>query len=97
MVAARAAQGRGLGTRFAIMLHAYAFQTLGLARVFVAIVPANVASIRLFAKLGYAPDDSPRARDFADDETDLTFSVDRATFEARCADAIAAIRITPRG
>jgi RimJ/RimL family protein N-acetyltransferase len=95
MVAAPAAQGRGLGTRFAIMTHAFGFRGLGLARVYVSIVPANLASQRLFARLGYRPDDSPAARAYIDEPDDLTFSIDRETFERRHADALAAIRIAP--
>src|SRR6266568_8798077 len=59
LIAAPAAQGRGLGTRFAIMVHAFAFRTLGLERLYVAIVPGNQASRRLFARLGHRVDDSP--------------------------------------
>jgi RimJ/RimL family protein N-acetyltransferase len=96
MVAARASQGRGLGTRFAIMLHAFGFGVLGLRKVYVAIVPQNAGSLRLFEKLGYRPDDSDRARDFADDPSDRTFSLDRATFEELHAGALAEIEIAPR-
>jgi RimJ/RimL family protein N-acetyltransferase len=81
LVAARAAQGRGLGTRFALMLHAFAFRALGLQRVYVTIVPGNAASRRLFEKLGYQPDDTPGARAYADDETDVSLSIARADFE----------------
>ncbi len=81
LVAARAAQGRGLGTRFARMLHAFAFGTLGLERVFVTILPENAASLRLFEKLGYTPDGSPEARAFADDPSDVSLSLARASFQ----------------
>lgn len=99
LIAARAAQGKGLGTRFAIMLHAFGFRTLGLARVYVAIVPANTGSRRLFEKLGYRLDDSARARAFADDATDLTFSVEREAFEraaSKLGETLDAIEITAR-
>lgn len=96
LVADRAAQGQGLGTRFAIMLHAFAFGTLGLDRVYVAIVPENAASRRLFEKLGYRVDDSPAARETADEESDVTLSVSRPDFERRQADALAEIRVTAR-
>lgn len=81
LVAARAAQGRGLGTRFALMLHAVAFRALDLQRVYVSIVPGNVASRRLFEKLGYHQDDSPEARAYADDATDVSLSIARSDFE----------------
>jgi len=97
MIGARDVQGRGLGTRFAVMVHAFAFQRLGLERVYVSIVPANLASRRLFEKLGYEPDDSPDARAFADDETDVTMSIGRGAFEAARARELGEIRIVERG
>lgn len=83
LIGRRPEQGKGLGTRFATLLHAWAFLALDLERLFVSIIPANLASQRLFAKLGYRPDDSPAARRFADQHSDLTFALDRATFVAR--------------
>jgi RimJ/RimL family protein N-acetyltransferase len=80
LVGRRPEQGKGLGTRFAISLHAFAFAGLGLERLFISIVPANLPSQRLFARLGYQPDSSPAARVFADRDSDLTFSLDRETF-----------------
>jgi RimJ/RimL family protein N-acetyltransferase len=96
MVGARAAQGRGLGTRYAVMLHAFAFGVLGLERLYMSVIPANAASRRLFDKLGYEVDDSAEARDYADDETDVTMSIDRARFEARWREELAAIRMFER-
>jgi RimJ/RimL family protein N-acetyltransferase len=90
------AQGKGLGTRFALLVHTFAFRTLGLARIYASVVPANVASRRVFAKLGYAADDSPTARAFADEPGDLVLAIDRATFLARNADAVAQIEIAVR-
>ena len=81
LIGQRSEQGRGMGTRFAILLHALAFRGLGLERIFISIIPANLPSQRLFAKLGYTRDDSPAARAFADDPTDLTLSMSRVTFE----------------
>jgi RimJ/RimL family protein N-acetyltransferase len=96
LVGRRSAQGKGLGLGFATLLHALAFRELGLETVFVAIIPANVASQRLFAKLGYVPDDSPAARAFAEEESDLTFSLCRAAFEARHAEAVAEMKWATR-
>jgi RimJ/RimL family protein N-acetyltransferase len=96
MVGARATQGRGLGTRFAIMAHALAFRVLGLARVYVSIIPANAASRRLFEKLGYEPDDSPEARELADEDSDLTLSLARERFEADRQLELAEIRLRKR-
>ena len=95
LVASPAAQGKGLGTRFATMLHALAFTTLELERVYASVIPANVASLRVFEKLGYREDTSAAARDRGD-AGDVTLSIDRATFEARHAAALAEIRIARR-
>jgi RimJ/RimL family protein N-acetyltransferase len=95
MIAARASQGRGLGTRYAIMLHAFAFRALALARVYVAIVPRNYASRRMFEKLGYVLDDGDRARELAE-PGDLTFSLERSVFETLHRVALAEIEISPR-
>jgi RimJ/RimL family protein N-acetyltransferase len=78
LIADPAAQGQGLGTRFARLLHAFAFDVLRLQRLYVAIIPENAASRRLFEKLGYRPDDSPVARRHADEPTDLTMSLELA-------------------
>lgn len=87
LIGARAAQGKGLGTRFATMAHALAFAALPLGRVFVSIVDGNAASLRLFEKLGYQRDDSAAARARVDDASDVTLSVTPAAFRAaRAAD-----------
>jgi len=89
-------QGQGLGTRLATMLHAFAFRQLGLARVYVSVMPDNAASRRVFEKLGYARDDGPAARAYADEPDDLTLVVERARFEAAHANEMAEIQITVR-
>lgn len=96
MIGGRAIQGRGLGTRFAIMLHVFAFRVLGLERVFISVIPANAASRRLFEKLGYEIDDSPEARELIDDETDVTLSISRARFEDTVSASVSQIRISER-
>lgn len=93
LVADPGAQGKGLGTRFAIMIHVAAFGPLGLAHLYASIVPENAASRRVFDKLGYRLDDSAAARGFAEDPEDLVMSIDRATFHRVNAAAIAAIRL----
>jgi RimJ/RimL family protein N-acetyltransferase len=82
MIADRAQQGKGLGTRFATMLHALAFQSLRLEKIYAAIVPANVGSRRVFEKLGYTIDTSAAARMRADEHDDVVMSIDAATFAA---------------
>jgi len=90
LIGRRPQQGRGFGTRFALLLHALAFGQpgLGLARVFVSIIPANLPSQRLFAKLGYQPDRSPAARAFAEADSDLTLSLGRDAFASLHASAL---------
>ena len=81
MIAAPSLQGKGLGTKFATMIHAFAFRELGLHHVYASVVPNNIASRRVFEKLGYTLDASPTAREFADEPDDLVLAIDRATFE----------------
>lgn len=96
MIAAPGQQGKGLGTKFALMIHAFAFRELGLQRVYASVVPHNTASKRVFEKLGYTIDHSVAAREFADEPGDLVLAIDRATFEERNAEALAQVRIAPR-
>lgn len=96
MIVARDQQGKGLGTRFALMVHAYAFATLGLTRVYASIVPHNRASRRVFEKLGYTLDNSAEGRAFVDEPSDVTMVIDRSTFERAHAAALAQIRIASR-
>ncbi len=92
LVVARSSQGKGLGTRFARMLHAFAFRTLGLERVYVTILPENVASRRVFEKIGYREDSSSEARAYVDAETDVSLSLGREDFERREGDALRGVR-----
>jgi RimJ/RimL family protein N-acetyltransferase len=96
MVGPRASQGKGLGTRFGLMLHALAFRILGLDHIYVTIIPANQASQRLFHKLGYQPDDSPVARSYVDEDSDVTLSLARTRFEALHAAAVTEVRCSHR-
>jgi RimJ/RimL family protein N-acetyltransferase len=96
MVASPAAQGKGLGTRFAIMLHRFAFTQLGLQHSYASIDPINVGSRRVFEKLGFRVDESPAARAFADEPHDVVMSIDRETFERLHAEVFGSIVITNR-
>lgn len=96
MIAAPATQGQGLGTRFAVMIHAFGFAQLGLCQIYASVLPANTASRRVFEKLGHVIDHSPRARAFADEPDDLVMAIDRATFERTHAAALAELRIAER-
>jgi RimJ/RimL family protein N-acetyltransferase len=96
MVAAPAAQGKGLGTRVAMMIHAFGFRRLGLERIYASIIPGNAASRRVFEKLGYQVDDSPAARAYADEPGDLTMAIDRTTFERSHGETMAEIAIAVR-
>jgi RimJ/RimL family protein N-acetyltransferase len=96
MVASPAAQGKGLGTRIATMVHAFGFGRLGLERIYASIIPGNAASRRVFEKLGYQVDASPAARAYADEPGDITMGLDRAAFERSHAQAMAEIAIAVR-
>ncbi len=91
LILERGAQGKGLGTRFATLLHALAFRALGLERIYVTILPQNVASRRLFARIGYAVDASAEARAYVDEELDVAMSLGKEAFERDHADAIAQV------
>src|SRR5262249_6911058 len=95
MIGAPDAQGKGLGTRYAIMVHALGFQRLGLSRVYSSIVPQNVASRRMLDKVGFRVDDSAAARAHADEPSDIVLVIDRATFERVNAAALTQLKITP--
>lgn len=94
LVGERQVQGRGFGTRFALMLHALAFTTLALERIYVAIIPANRGSLRLFEKLGYQRDDGPAARAYIDDDDDITMSFARDNFLRRHGATLRQLAIT---
>jgi len=96
MIGAPSAQGKGLGTRYATMIHAFGFLELGLHHIYASIAPANVASRRVFDKLGYRLDDGPIARGYADEPGDLVMMIDRPTFERVAATALTQIHIAMR-
>jgi RimJ/RimL family protein N-acetyltransferase len=96
LVGERSVQGRGLGTRFGVMLHAFAFRQLALARLYVSVLPANHPSLRLFEKLGYERDDTPAARRYADEPDDLTLSLTAARFAALHGARAALVSVTRR-
>ena len=96
MIGAPSAQGKGLGTRFATMIHAFGFQTAGLHHIYASIVPENTASRRVFEKLGYSLDESPTARGYADEPGDIVMSIDRPAFERVAGAALAQIKIDAR-
>jgi len=50
----------------------------------------------MIEKLGYVVDDSPAAREYADEPGDVTLALDRATFEQRTAGALPHIKIEVR-
>lgn len=96
MIAAPSAQGKGLGTRFAVMVHDFGFRELELRRIYASVVPHNVASRRVFEKLGYVVDASPAARAYADEPGDVVLALERETFESLQAAALAQISIGVR-
>ncbi len=96
LVGRRAQQNRGLGTRFAAMLHAAAVRVMGFERVYATVIPQNIASRRMLEKLGYQVDQSSRAASFADTADDIAMSVDLLQFARVHADFLTQVGITPR-
>ena len=96
LIGRRAQQSRGLGTRYAAMMHVAALGVLGFDRIYATIIPTNIASRRMLDKLGYQVDQSPRAASFADAEDDVAMSIDRVQFERVHADLLTQAVITAR-
>jgi RimJ/RimL family protein N-acetyltransferase len=96
MIAMPSAQGRGLGTRFALMIHDFGFRELELRRIYASVMPQNAASLRVFEKLGYVVDKTPAARAYADEPGDITLALERELFEHKHAEALSQIRIGVR-
>ena len=96
MVASPSAQGKGLGTRFAIMLHRFAFTELHLERSYASIDLINTGSRRVFEKLGFEVDARAEARAFADEPQDIVMSISRATFEQQHASVFAELALARR-
>jgi RimJ/RimL family protein N-acetyltransferase len=96
LVGDRAVQGRGLGTRFGVMVHAFAFHALRLERLYASIIPANAPSLRLFEKLGYDRDETPAARRYIDETDDVTLSLAPERFEALHGALAAQVWVGPR-
>jgi RimJ/RimL family protein N-acetyltransferase len=96
MIGARDQQGKGLGTKFALMIYSCAFRELGLRRVYASLVPHNAASRRVFEKLGCTLDESDEARSYADEPGDIVMGIDREVFERANAAALANISVSAR-
>ena len=96
MVASPSAQGKGLGTRFALMLHRFAFTTLHLERSYASIDLINTGSRRVFEKLGFEVDERAEARAFADEPHDIVMSISGATFEQQHASLFPELAIARR-
>jgi len=80
LIASRDRQGKGLGTKLALMVHAAAFTVLGLRRVYASVDPRNPASRRALEKLGYHATDTEEARSFADEPGDVMLLLEREPF-----------------
>jgi RimJ/RimL family protein N-acetyltransferase len=96
LIGSRTQQSRGLGTRYAAMMHVAAFRVLGLERVYSSIVPTNVASRRMVEKLGYQLDQSSFASSFIEEKDDIVMSIDRPRFELANAELMSEVTITAR-
>lgn len=96
MIGNRTVQGKGLGTKFAIMVHQLAFAELGVEQVYATILPQNAASRRAVEKIGYLADDSATARSYADHPTDVCMSLTRAQFARAAGELLSDIHISYR-
>lgn len=81
LVGPRGQQSRGLGTRFAAMLHAVGLRAMGFERIYATVIPQNIASRRMLEKIGYQIDLSPQAAIYIDEDTDIAMSIDGVQFE----------------
>jgi ribosomal-protein-alanine N-acetyltransferase len=96
LVGPRGQQSRGLGTRFAAMLHAVGLRAMGFERIYATVIPQNIASRRMLEKIGYQLDLSPQAAIYTDEDTDIPMSIDRGQFEQTNADLLPQFRIAAR-
>ena len=96
LIGSRTQQSRGLGTRYAAMMHVAAFRVLGLDHIYSSIVPSNVASRRMLEKLGYQLDQSSFASSFAEEKDDIVMSIDWPRFELASAELMSEVTITAR-
>jgi ribosomal-protein-alanine N-acetyltransferase len=96
LVGPRGQQSRGLGTRFAAMLHAVGLRAVGFERIYATVIPQNIASRRMLEKIGYEIDLSPQAAIYTDEDTDIAMSIDRARFEQTNADLLRQFRVAER-
>jgi len=94
LIGRRSRQNRGLGTRFAALMHVAALRAFGFARVYATVIPDNLPSRRVLEKLGYRLDASLEARRFAETDEELVMSLDLAEFEQSHADLFHRVRIT---
>jgi RimJ/RimL family protein N-acetyltransferase len=95
LIGPRAAQGLGLGRRFATMLHRLAFDPLALDVVYVVISPANLASRRMFETLGYQLDAGPTARSYAEKDDEIAMSLVPAALARAQAEFLRTVRYAP--
>jgi len=96
LIGRRSQQNRGLGTRFAALMHVAALRVFGLARVYATVIPDNLPSRRVLEKLGYRLDACPEARRFAETDEELVMSLDLTEFEQSHADLFRRVRIASR-
>ncbi len=96
LIGSRAQQSRGLGTRYAAMMHIAALRVLGYESVYATIIPMNIASRRMLEKLGYQLDQSLRAASFKDEKDDISMSINWAQFKRVYTELLTQVVITAR-
>ena len=80
MIGAPTAQGKGLGTKFAPMIYAFAFDQLGFTTSTRRSFPRTSRRAACSRSSATRVDDSAAARGYADEPGDLVMAIDRATF-----------------
>lgn len=86
-------KGRGLGTRFSLLVLHLAFGPLGRSRVFASVIPKNKGSLRMFEKLGFDVDGTPAGRRYAEHEHDVCLRLEAGEFARLHGAQTASIRV----
>jgi len=76
-------KGKGLGTAFTTLLHAFAFDVLNLSAVYLTTVFQNEAALRCYAKVGYVRVDRLPEPDPDGQEDDIPMVLHRDAFRNR--------------
>jgi RimJ/RimL family protein N-acetyltransferase len=93
LIGEHGAKGRGLGTRFSLLVLHLAFVQLRLSRVFASVIPKNTGSLRMFEKLGFVVDASPAGRRYAEHGHDVCLRMEAGEFARLHGAQTASVRV----